>query len=119
MAFGPILDSNRDLQIESHTIKMGAGADIVAQRIDLRLSLFRGEWFDDEDAGVPYYQQILVSAPRSRLVESIFRQEILATEQVEAIKTFSMTIDKTTRSLALEFVAASEEGDVALSEVYP
>jgi hypothetical protein len=40
-------------------------ADEFAQRLRVRLSFFKGEWFLNLDEGMPYYQLILVKGPRA------------------------------------------------------
>lgn len=113
------LGSTHDISIDGIDLKQIAGVDVVAQRVRVRLKMFRGEWMLDEAAGVPYYRDVFISAPKSRLVEALLRKEILSVDEIERIKTFTMTLDKTTRKLSVDFKAVSSEGIVAISEVFP
>jgi len=122
------LDANHDISFTNGDIAMVAGADRVKQSILIQLRMFLGEWFDDVDAWVPYFQYILAKAETyqesergvsARTVEAILRQKILEVEGVEAITSFSLELNATTRSCSVEFEAKSSEGVVTVSEVFP
>jgi len=108
---------------------MVTGADQVKQEILIRLRLFRAEWPFAPDDGVPYWQQVFDKAvddytggrqgSSARLIESVFRQEILAVDSVEAITEWEMVIDAATRHMTLDFTCSTSEGVVAVSEVFP
>lgn len=110
-------------------IDMVTGAERVRQSILIQLNLFLGEWFDDLDAGVPWFQGILAEAENysdggqrrvsEQTVEAILRSKILEVEGVDSIITYSQDLNKTTRSLSIEFSVMSDEGVVAVSSVWP
>lgn len=100
-------------------LAMVAGADCAAQLLGVGLRLFRGEWYLDTEAGIPYYQQVLVNSPKSRVIEALFRQAILSSPEIERLLTFQMTIDRRSRTLSLAFTAVSSQGIVAVSEIFP
>jgi len=73
--------------------------DCVNQRLQVRLRFFRGEWFLDQDLGTPYYEQILIKAPRDSIVRAVLGQVIRDTEGVETLKslTYSVGADRRMR----------------------
>ncbi len=110
--------TTHDLEISEYDLLGVGGVDEVAQHLRVALRLFQGEWYLDEFAGIPYYRDVLVSAPDVRYVESLFRREILSTPEVERLADFSMTYDRSARTLTATFEAVSSEGTVAASEVF-
>jgi len=113
------LDTSHDLEVQSYDLRMVAGADEVAQHLLVGLRLFLGEWYLDEQAGMPYYRDAFVAAPSTRVLEILFRQEILADPDIEQIKEFTMRHDRATRSLDVAFVAVSSVGVVDVEAVFP
>lgn len=67
-------------------------ADIVAQRLRIKLYTFYGEWFLNETIGVPYIQQIFGKVKKKSTVDLIFQGLISADPGVIEILTFSSTI---------------------------
>lgn len=88
--FDLALDNQNDIGVENSDLKQIAGVDVVKQRLLIRLRLFYGEWLYDEDAGIPYWRDVLTSAPKSRMVEAVFRREILAAPEIELLLEFSI-----------------------------
>ena len=58
MALDLKLDASDDIYTDPDTadIAMVTGADEVAQSLKIKLRLFLGEWFENLEAGLPYYQ---------------------------------------------------------------
>ncbi len=111
--------STSDVELQNGDLRLVAGVDAIAQGLRVAMRLFYGEWFLTPDEGIPYWRDVLVSAPKSRLIESLFRREILKDEQIESIKTFSFSRSAATRRATITFTAISSEGVVAVSEVFP
>jgi hypothetical protein len=95
-----------------------SGRDLVRQRLVSALRLFLGEWYLNEDDGVPYYQQIFVNAPRSNILEAILRRQIMASSDVLSIDSFSMTIDRRLRAVHVDFTVQSTVGPVQVAEEF-
>jgi hypothetical protein len=119
VGFDLYLDTSHDLEVAEYDLRLVAGADEVAQHLVVGLRLFLGEWYLDEDAGVPYYRDVLIGAPNSRVIEGLFRQHLLADADVESLTSFLVSIDRATRSLDVTFVAASSVGVVDVAAVFP
>lgn len=67
-------------------------ADIVAQRLRIKLYTFYGEWFLDETIGVPYIQQIFAKVSRKSTIDLIFQGIISADPGVIEILSFTSEI---------------------------
>lgn len=76
-------------------------ADVVAQRLRIKLYTFYGEWFLNNTIGVPYLQQIFGKVKKKSTVDLIFQGlisgdpgviEILSfTSSISAARGYSMT----------------------------
>lgn len=110
--------STHDLEISAYDLLGVAGVDEVLQHLRVGLKLFQGEWYLDDLAGMPYFRDVLVSAPNTRLVSALFQREILSTPEIERLATFEMTYNRSTRELFVDFVAVSSEGQIDASEVF-
>jgi hypothetical protein len=115
------LDSDGDLDLSSSgRMSLLEGRAAIAQRLQVRLSMFRGEWFLDLMAGVAYRDEVLVKRPDETAVSAMFRAEIMRVNGVIGIRSFDLTFDYAARELSLSFVAITEEGDIeAESETDP
>jgi len=114
-----LAEATHDLDVEANDLALVVGVDEVTQRLRVRLKLFRGEWYLDENAGVPYYVNILTHSPKMSLIEAVFRKEILSSSEIEAITYWYMNYNRVTRQFTLDFKASSSEGEIEVSEVFP
>lgn len=113
------LGTDRDISVEDGDLKLCAGVELVTQRVIVGLRLFLGEWFADEEAGTPYYRDVLVDQPKSNLVEAMFRRQILTDADIERIDSFTFETDRRYRQCRVTFSATSSQGKVNASEVFP
>jgi hypothetical protein len=112
------LDSNDDLDTEDGDIAWVTGADAVAQHCTIRLRTVLGEYWLNQNIGIDYFGKVLVKNPNMVVVQSIFRRTILGTPGVIALLSFSMSLNRTTRTLSVEFRANSTEGPFDYSEEF-
>lgn len=66
-------------------------AEVVAQRLSIRLQSFLGEWFLNTAYGIPYYQRILSKKTTKTAVDRIFQEQILSERGVREITSFTST----------------------------
>ena len=76
-------------------------AEAVGQHGRQRLQTFAGEWFLDTTCGVPWLDQILGKGYDPALAESVVKAELLDTDGIEEITSFSVGFDKATRGLII------------------
>ena len=105
------LDTN-DLTFEDRDLATVSGSELVAQRLQVALQLFKGEWFLDADAGIPWYQEILEKCVPTTVVDSILRKQIVATEGVNRILKYASSIDAATRIVSVAFTVDTVYGPV-------
>lgn len=75
-------------------------AEVVGQRLYIRLRTFREEWFINTEYGVPYWD--ILGRKRSKsAVDLIFQEQILAETGVQEITFFSSTL--VNRKYSLQF----------------
>lgn len=77
--------------------------EYMAQKIENVLSTFAGEWFLDEDIGLPYFDRILVKGPNLGDVRNIFLVAITDIPEVEEVIEFDTTFTASTRSYTVSF----------------
>lgn len=85
-------------------LAMVTSAEAVGQHVRQRLGFFRGEWFLDTTAGMPWLDEILGQKYDPALSEAVVKAEILATHGVTEIASFSVSFIKSTRGLAIRDV---------------
>lgn len=96
-----MLDDDNDIVIENGDLVFVRGVPAVAQACRIALSMFRGEWFLDLDAGIPYFQQIL-GAKRDAgiaIANAEIRDALLSVDGVVEIIKLALAFDAATRSL--------------------
>ena len=104
---GDLLVSNFDLTLVEET-------DQIAQNLAIRLRFILGEWFLDIEAGVPYYEDILIKAPNQYRVESVLKEEIINTEGVTEILSFTSNYQPETRRFTVQFSCDTVSGVINL-----
>lgn len=91
------------------------GADKVAQQIKINLLSFLGEWFLDNTYGVPYLEDILIKNPHMAVVETILRNHIMDIDNVLRIDSLSLSWDRKTRNLGVQFACETDLGPIQQS----
>lgn len=101
-----------DLDVSTGTLQIITGPEEIAQKLRIRLRFVRGEWFADENAGIPYFDEIFVKNPSFEAIQAIYRQAITTCPGVAGIENFTMVFDAATRKLSLSFLARLTSGEV-------
>jgi hypothetical protein len=84
----------------------------VAQRLNIKLSTYQGEWFSDLEYGIPYFQSILGTKNSQPTVDMIMKQAILADPSVVQLVSFSSNLDTATRTYSATFQVKTNEGTI-------
>jgi hypothetical protein len=74
--------------------------------------MFRGEWFLDDAAGLPLFEQVLVKNPRAALLRALFRNEILDTPGVSDVPELALEHDRARRELDVSWRALTDLGEL-------
>lgn len=90
--------SNNDLHLtEKRNLSIIGYPQSVAQAIECRLKTFLGEWFLDEELGIPFFTEVFIKTDDKSKIDLIFQKEILKIKNVERIEQFESEIDGETR----------------------
>lgn len=109
---------NDDLSLTNFDLSLLDDVDQILQSVKIRLRFFKGEWYLDSDAGLPYLTDILVKGPDTRgHVESLFKRAILNTPEIVGLKSFGLAFDSATRALKVTFAAETSSGTITSNEV--
>jgi hypothetical protein len=85
-------------------------AEAVGQHARQRLKSFEGEWFLNRDDGVPWFKEVLGHGYDPALAEAVIKSEVIDTDGVTDITTFSVRFNRTRREL--------QAYDISVSTVY-
>ena len=107
LSFGDAVFINGPLTKEGLTT---TPAEVVAQRLRIRLSTYLGEWFLNTEYGVPYWQRILGKKTTKTAVDRIFQEQILQERGVREIVSFSSTFKN--RQYEMSFRVRALDGAV-------
>lgn len=89
-------------------LAMAEDSEAMAQHVKQRLLFYRGEWFLDTEAGVPWFQEIFVRPHNDGIIEALIKREILDTDGIAELTEFKMQVDGRKRSITvLEAVGRS------------
>lgn len=108
-----MLDVNGDYCFGKGQQNITYGTFAVSQAIKTRLSLLKGEWWENKDEGLPLFQSILghSGSPNNLIiVDNLIKERIAKTEGVLAIKKFESKLEN--RNYSFNCVAVSKYGDV-------
>lgn len=101
-----------DLDIENGDFRLTPTEQLsIRQKLIIKLSTFKGEWFLDDQLGIPYYEAVLGKGRSQATIDAIFKRAILETEGVKGIVSFQSNITKQ-REYVMRFTARTVEDDV-------
>lgn len=100
---------------EDGNIAMVTDAHAIGQHVRQRLGAYEGEWFLDTTAGVPWLNEILGKAYDPAIAEALVKAEILDTDGVTEITSFSVGFDRRSRGLMIRSVEVATEYDEEVS----
>lgn len=118
---GHALKRLRDIRFDNQTKQfvMAAGGltftydlDAVRQACEMVCNTFQGECFLDLDAGIPWFQQVLVKAPQLEAIKQMLRAKLLAVTGVNAITSLTLNFNKQDRTLRVDFTCNSDFGEL-------
>lgn len=105
-----------DLVIENGDLVQVSGIDAIAQAVRQHLSFFKGEWFLDEEEGLPYFEEVLVKNPNLAAIQDVFRKEILSIAGILEVQSLTLAYVGATRTLKVSFRASTDLGELTQTE---
>lgn len=106
------LDRENDLVIEGGNLALIYDGTAVAQAVKTKLQLFQGEWFLDLEAGIPYFEEVIVKNPNLGAIQGIFRKAILEVVGIDELVDLTLSLDRATRTLSISFKATTSTGEL-------
>lgn len=103
-----------DLKIINFDLALIENRDQIAQNLAIRLRFILGEWFLDNTAGIPYYEDILIKNPNQYRVESVLKEEIYNTEGILEILRFETDFDSKSRKFTVRIRCDTVSGQINL-----
>jgi hypothetical protein len=90
--------------------------DAVAQAIRTKILLFLGEWWEDQEDGLPMWQKILgVMGARKEIIDGLITKRTLETPNVTSIASWSSILDSANRSYSFQGVVNTAYGQVTIT----
>lgn len=108
-----LLDDDGDLAIVDGDLGL-ARANIagIGQLVRIACGMFRGEWFLDTEAGIPYFEEVFVKAPDMAAIREWFRREVAAVPGVRSVTRIDLVFDGATRELTINITADTDAGEL-------
>lgn len=100
------LDSTNNLRLTENTTEW------LSAKLEAKLKTFLGEWFANQNIGIPYYQDILKKQIDLNNVEVIFSEAVKNTAGVKELLEFSVDYDGSTRLYKYTFKVLAETGNI-------
>jgi hypothetical protein len=98
--------------------------ELTRQRIQIWLALFKGEWFANILAGIPYLKndnnttQIL-GAVNKKIFDSVIREGIQTRKGVVTLLSYYSVLDTSSRTITVSFKASTVTGEIVNVEALP
>lgn len=105
------LDDTGDLAVTAGRCSLITGGAETAQRLQTKFRFFLGEWFLDERAGFPLYEEILVKGPDLSVVRARVRQVLVEDEGVVSVEHIDLDFNTAARELSVSFEATGIDGE--------
>ncbi len=94
---------------DSGNLAIVTNSQAVSQHINQRLKTFEGEWFLDKSAGVTWLSDVLGDKYDPVIAETLTKTEILETDGVTDIESFSVRFDRSSRGLKSYDISVNTE----------
>lgn len=111
--------STGDLIFEDFDLALVGGVDQISQNLAIRLRFMQGEWFLNILVGVPYYQYFFIKNPNQIQVETFLKDEIINTNGVIELTSFTSNYDGKTRQFKVIFACTAIDGNIEMEQILP
>ena len=114
-----LLDDANDLVIEDGDLVFVRGIDAVKQACRIAMQMFRGEWFLDLDAGLPYWEQILGRKPAGgiEVAQLLIRNELRRVRGVVEVTRLDVSFTGATRRLSARWQVRTFFGETDVDTI--
>ena len=106
------LSSDGDIIITNNLIETIKGNDLLAQKVKMILSTNQGEWWLNENEGIPF-KEILVKNPDYNMIRDYIQYALKQTDATLEISDYSYKLEN--RVLYINFTVHGEEAAIKFS----
>lgn len=114
------IDSSGDMVFGSSN-DFYEGTTAVTQAIYTNLKLLYGEWWEDQDQGLPLFEQILgqTGSPESvQAVDLLIQSQINQTQGVIGLSDFTSSYDSINRTYTANCTVQTQYGDATINVTF-
>ena len=101
-----------DLVIDPYDLQLVSGIDLIRQRLKQRLLTIRGEWFLNQEIGLPWFNEINAKGTPEGRIRALLIEEITETEGVLSLETFQLDYNSRTRTMLVQFEVTATPGRI-------
>ena len=105
---------SHDLAVIDGDLQLVRGVDLIRQRLKQRILTISGEWFLDENIGLPWFQEFSQKGIDDERVKAAILRVIAETQGVSEVVEFDMSLDRRARKLMVSFRVTTTLSDIAL-----
>lgn len=109
------LNSSHDLDTSALDLSLIDGAEQVRQQLLIKLKLWKGEWFLDQEFGTPYLQSILGKQLTLSGAVAALRKSILEVDGVRQIISLTYNFNRENRTLQVESEVDTPQGIIEVT----
>lgn len=108
-----ILDERNDITFKNNDFNLFEEYDnnLIAQRLEIKLRSYFGEWFRDVRYGIPWFQEIFTRRNKKDLADTYIKRTIQQDRDVRSITKYTSTVSDS--KLKVVFTAKLNNGDTA------
>ena len=105
-----------DLDFSTNDLVLIDGLEAIKQELQIRYRFFLGEWFLNENEGVPYVRDVLKKNANETQVRALLREVAITTPGVEKVNSLELDLDGATRVLSVTMdIGANIDGELVYS----
>ena len=111
------LDSNGDMVFGSGKNDYFTEIEAVRQACKTRMLLLRGEWWENQADGLPFFQQIGGTFNNLDSIKKIIRERLQGTEKIISVTNLQIDLAKDSRSLSFSANVQTEYGNFVMDMI--
>lgn len=111
-------EATDDIDFVNNTMRLtNTIEELTRQKVQIHLATFKGEWFANILAGIPYLannnnpEQLLGKADK-RFFDVAIKTGILSRDGIVDLTSYESVLNKNTRGITVSFKATTESGDI-------
>lgn len=107
-----------DIDLTNNTMRLTNNTqELTSQRVDIWLSMFRGEWFYNILSGIPYLandnnREQLLGNTNKGIFDIAIRTGITTRQGIQRLDSYESILDPARRTLTVSFSATTQSGEI-------